>query len=125
MAKQIVDTGAKGFGPYSTAVWAGDLLFVSGQIPFDAETNTLIDENIIQETHQVMKNVASVLAHAELTWNDVVKASIFLKNMDDFEKVNEIYQTYFDLENAPARECVEVARLPKNVSIEISVIATK
>lgn len=125
MAKEILNTGGKAFGPYSTAVWAGDILFVSGQIPFDSENDKMIDDSIEAETHQVMKNVAGVLKHAGLTWNDVVKASIFLKDMNDFSTVNEIYQTYFDLEHAPARECVQVARLPKDVSVEISVIATK
>lgn len=125
MAKQILDTGAKGFGPYSTAVWAGDLLFVSGQIPFNSETDQMVSGSIEEETHQVMKNIAKILEFANLTWNDVVKASIYLKNMDDFSRVNDIYKRYFDLESAPARECVQVARLPKDVNIEISVIATK
>ena len=125
MAKQILPTGAKGFGPYSTAVWAGELLFVSGQIPFNAETQKLVLNDISAATHQVMKNVESVLKQANLTWNNVVKASIFLTNMNDFDAVNKVYQTYFDLEHAPARECVQVAALPKGVAIEISVIASK
>lgn len=125
MAKQILNTGAKGFGPYSTAVWAGELLFVSGQIPFDKNENKLILNNIEQATHQVMINIRGVLEKADLSWNNVVKASIFLTDMNDFEAVNAIYQTYFDSRQAPARECVQVAALPKGVSIEISVIASK
>lgn len=125
MGKQILNTGAKSFGPYSTAVWAGDILFVSGQIPFQSDTNTLITNDIKAATHQVMKNIQTVLHQANLSWNDVVKSSIFLTDLQDFEKVNEIYQAYFELENAPARECLQVAALPKGVSIEISVIASK
>lgn len=125
MAKKILHTKGKSFGPYNTAVWAGDLLFVSGQIPFDSENDIMIQGEIEDQTHQVMKNVANVLSQAELTWDDVVKASIFLKDMNEFDRVNAIYQRYFNQETAPARECVQVARLPKDVSIEISVIATK
>lgn len=125
MAKQILNTGSKSFGPYSTAVWAGDLLYVSGQIPFCAEQGKMMDESIEAQTHQAMKNVKSILEKADLTMNDLVKVSIFLTDMNDFEKVNAVYQTYFDLEHAPARECVQVAALPKFVNVEVSVIATK
>mgnify|MGYP000671848419 CR=1 FL=1 len=125
MGKQIVNTGGKAFGPYSTAVWSGDTLFISGQIPFNADKGELDLSSIEAQTHQVMKNVAAVLSHVNLTWNDVVKASIFLTDMNDFSAVNEVYATYFDAERAPARECVQVAALPRGVNIEISVIAAK
>ncbi len=125
MSKKILNTGSKAFGPYSTGVWAGDTLFLSGQIPYNAAEDKLILDSIEAQTHQVMQNIEAILAYAELGWNDVVKASIFLTDMNDFANVNEVYQTYFDSAHAPARECVQVAALPKGVQIEISVIATK
>lgn len=85
----------------------------------------MIQDSIEEETHQVMKNIAAVLAVADLTWNDVVKASIFLTNMDDYAQVNDIYGRYFDIELAPARETMEVSRLPAGARVEISVIASK
>jgi len=125
MSKQVVKTDGKAFGPYNTAVWAGDTLFVSGQIPFNASKGELVLDNIQDSTHQVMQNIKSILEHVDLTWNDVVKASIFLADMEDFGAVNEVYATYFDQEHAPARECVAVKTLPRNVNIEISVIAVR
>lgn len=125
MSKQVVNTSGKAFGPYNTAVWAGDTLFVSGQLAFNAEKGELELSNIQAETHQVMQNIKSILEYVDLSWNDVVKASIFLADMNDFAAMNEVYGTYFDQEHAPARECVQVAVLPRNVNIEISVIATR
>ncbi len=125
MAKKILNTGSKSFGPYSTAVWAGDILFVSGQIPYNAEKGQLELDTIEKQCHQVMKNISAVLSHAHLTWENVVKASIFLTDITDFAAVNDIYKSYFDNDFAPARETVQVAALPKGVNIEISVIATK
>jgi len=109
-------------GPYSQAVKAGNTLYVSGQIPFDQLTGEMINENITEETHQVMKNIEAVLSEAGLTFSQVVKCSIFIKDMNQFGTINEAYAMYFK-ENPPARETVEVARLPKDVNVEISCIA--
>lgn len=109
-------------GPYSQAVKAGNTLYVSGQIPFDQLTGEMINENITEETHQVMKNIEAVLSEAGMTFSQVVKCSIFIKDMDQFGTINEAYAMYFK-ENPPARETVEVARLPKDVNVEISCIA--
>lgn len=111
-------------GPYNQAIKAGNTLYVSGQIPLIPETMELIDSGVADETHQVLKNVQAILEHADYTFNDVVKASIFIANMDDFATINEVYAQYFT-ENQPARECVAVKTLPKNVNVEISVIAWK
>ena len=111
-------------GPYSQAVIAGNLLFVSGQIAIDPITNELIDGDISKETEQIMKNIEQVLKQANYTFNDVVKTTIFLSDMAYFAKVNEVYGSYFS-SNFPARETVAVAGLPKNVNVEISVTAYK
>lgn len=111
-------------GPYSQAVKAGNTLYVSGQIALDATTGELINENITEETHAVMKNLEAVLRAAGYGFGDVVKCSIFIKNMDEFATINEAYGQYFKA-NPPARETVEVSRLPKNVNVEISCIAVK
>ncbi|POY35548.1 reactive intermediate/imine deaminase [Solitalea longa] len=111
-------------GPYNQAVWAGNILFVSGQIAINPESNQIIMDNISSETHQVMKNLEAILTEAGLTFENVVKTGIFLKNMSDFAIVNEVYGSYFT-GNYPARETVEVACLPKNVNVEISVVAVK
>lgn len=109
-------------GPYSQAIKAGGFIFVSGQIPINPETGDVVSISIEAETHRVMKNISSVLDAANCSFKNVVKTSIFLKRMDDFQKVNEIYASYFE-GNFPARETVAVAGLPKNVNVEISVIA--
>ena len=111
-------------GPYSQAILAGNILFVSGQIAIQKSTGNLITGNIEDETTQVMINLSEVLKAAGITFKDVVKCSIFLKDMGNFPKVNEIYGQYFT-ENPPARETVEVSRLPKDVNVEISCIAVK
>lgn len=111
-------------GPYSQAVKAGNTLYVSGQIALDPATGELINENITEETHAVMKNLEAVLRAAGYGFGDVVKCSIFIKNMDQFATINEAYGQYFKT-NPPARETVEVSRLPKNVNVEISCIAVK
>ncbi|ERM81314.1 endoribonuclease L-PSP [Rhodonellum psychrophilum GCM71 = DSM 17998] len=111
-------------GPYSQAVKAGNTLYVSGQIALDPETGELINENITEETHAVMKNMEAVLRAAGFSFGDVVKCTIFIKNMDEFSTINEAYGQYFK-NNPPARETVEVSRLPKNVNVEISCIAVK
>lgn len=111
-------------GPYSQAIIAGNMLFVSGQIAIQKSSGNLVTGNVEDETTQVMINLSEVLKAADLTFKDVVKCSIFLKDMGDFPKVNEIYGQYFT-ENPPARETVEVSRLPKDVNVEISCIAVK
>ena len=124
MSKQIIQTdqAPTAIGPYSQAVKTGNLLFVSGQIPLDYETGIVVTGGIEAETHRVMKNISAILEAAGYSFNQIVKTSIFLKSMDDFAKVNEVYASYFTAE-FPARETVEVSRLPKNVNVEISVIA--
>lgn len=109
-------------GPYSQAVQAGGFLFVSGQIPINPASGELILDNIEQETHQVMANIKAILEVAGLDFANILKTSIFLKNMDDFAKVNAVYGEYFTAD-FPARETVQVSRLPKDVNVEISVIA--
>ncbi len=111
-------------GPYNQAILAGNMLFVSGQIALDAVSGSLVLDNIEVETHQVMKNIQAILTKAGLGFSDVVKTSIFLSDMGTFAKVNEIYGSYFT-SDYPARETVQVSVLPKNVNIEISVIAYK
>jgi 2-iminobutanoate/2-iminopropanoate deaminase len=113
-------------GPYSQAVSFKGLVFVSGQIAIHPDSGNLINENIEKETHQVMQNLMAVLAAADCTFDNVVKSSIFLKNMDDFAVVNRIYDKYMKSDgHFPARETVEVAKLPKNANVEISMIAGK
>jgi 2-iminobutanoate/2-iminopropanoate deaminase len=111
-------------GPYSQAVLAGNILFLSGQIALQKSSGMLVTTSIEDETKQVMTNLQEVLKAAGLSFRDVVKCSIFLKDMSNFPKVNEIYGGYFS-ENPPARETVEVSRLPKDVNVEISCIAMK
>ena len=124
MSKQIIYTpdAPAPIGPYSQAVKAGDTLYVSGQIPMDAASGEMINENITEETHQVMKNLDAILRAGGMGFANVVKCSIFIKDMNDFGTINEAYGMYFKTE-PPARETVEVARLPKDVNVEISCIA--
>ncbi|GIV41085.1 MAG: reactive intermediate/imine deaminase [Vicingaceae bacterium] len=111
-------------GPYSQAIKAGNFLFISGQIAINPATGNLETQNIDTETRQVLSNISAILEAAGLDWNNVVKTTIFLKNMNDFAEVNRVYAT-FVCEPFPARETVEVSSLPKNVNVEISVIAVK
>lgn len=126
MEKQIINTTAAPapIGPYNQAVRTGNLLFVSGQIPLDAATGELVNTGIQDETEKVMQNLAAILKEAGMDFSNVVKSSIFLTDMNQFAAVNEVYGKYFT-ENAPARECVQVAALPKFVRVEISVIAAQ
>lgn len=126
MTKIIVtsDQAPAPIGPYSQAVKAGNTLYVSGQIPFDQLTGEMINENITEETHQVMKNMEAVLNAAGMSFQNVVKCSIFIKDMGQFSTINEAYGMYFKAD-PPARETVEVARLPKDVNVEISCIAVE
>ena len=123
--KKIVKTSnaPKPIGPYNQAVIANNLLFISGQVAFDPKTDTLVLDNIENETKQVMENLKAILESINATFENVVKTSIFLSDMDNFVKVNGVYGSYFNEDTAPARETVEVARLPKDVNVEISMIA--
>lgn len=109
-------------GPYSQAVMADNTLFISGQIPLNPQTGEIIVDNIKSATKQVMENLLALLTEANMSMDNVVKCSIFLKDLGDFDAVNEIYGSYFR-SNPPARETVQVARLPKDVQVEISCIA--
>ena len=127
MSQKVISNPLKApaaIGPYNQAIQADKTLYVSGQIPLVPESMTLVDTGIQDETHQVFKNLQAILHEAGYEFEDVVKASIFLSDMDNFAAVNEIYAQYFTV-NQPARECVAVKTLPKNVNIEISVIAWK
>jgi 2-iminobutanoate/2-iminopropanoate deaminase len=125
MTKQIINTpkAPAPIGPYNQAVKTGNLLFISGQIPIDPTTNELVSGSIKEEAHQVMKNLQAILAEAGLTFEHLVKTTIFLSDMSLFAEVNEIYGSYFS-KDFPARETVAVKGLPKGVNVEISVIAT-
>jgi 2-iminobutanoate/2-iminopropanoate deaminase len=112
-------------GPYNQAVMAGNMLYISGQIPSDPVSDQLIEGDIQKETKQVMENLKAILQEAGMTFEQVVKASIFVKDMHQFTKINEVYGAYFNSDSAPARETVEVANLPKFVNVEISMIAMR
>ena len=123
MKKEVNSNNApEPIGPYSQAIAANDMLYVSGQIALDRITGKLVIDNIAAETHQVMKNLHAILSEAGTHFNQVVKCSIFLSDMDDFAIVNDIYGQYFEVP-APARETVAVKTLPKSVNVEISCIA--
>lgn len=111
-------------GPYSQAIQVGNLLFVSGQVAIQKSSGNIITGNIQDETHQVMKNMGEILKAANLDFSNVVKCTIFLKDMNNFPQVNDVYGSYF-ANQPPARETVEVSRLPKDVNVEISCIAVK
>lgn len=111
-------------GPYSQAILANNTLYVSGQIPVDPSTGSVVSESIERATHQVMKNILALVNEAGMSVENIVKCSIFLKDLGNFEAVNEIYASYFR-SLPPARETVQVSRLPKDVDIEISCIAVK
>jgi 2-iminobutanoate/2-iminopropanoate deaminase len=124
--KTIIDTNnaPAPIGPYSQAVAAGNFVFISGQVALNPHSGELVMDNIEAETTQVMQNIESILTEAGLDFDHIVKTSIFLKDMQDFAKVNEVYGKYFK-DQFPARETIQVAGLPKNVNVEISVIAVK
>ncbi len=112
-------------GPYSQAILAGNMLYTSGQIALDPATMALITDDIETETRQVMMNLRAVLHAAEMDFTNVIKSTIFITDMNDFGRINTVYASYFDENNAPARETVQVSVLPKNVNIEISMIAMR
>jgi len=126
MLKSVVysENAPEPIGPYSQAIQAGNMLFVSGQIAIQKSTGQLVVGNIEEETIQVMTNVRDILTAAGMDFSNVVKSSIFMKDMNNFPKINEVYGRYFK-DNAPARESIEVSRLPKDVNVEISCIAVK
>lgn len=125
--KKIINTvnAPQPIGPYSQAVLVDNTLYTSGQIALDAVSGELILDDINKETKKVMENMAEVLKAGGMSFSDVVKTSIFLSDMGNFNAVNSVYAQYFDENSAPARETVEVAELPKQVNVEISMIAVK
>ena len=127
MKKKIITTlsAPAPIGPYNQAVFINNTLYLSGQIPLIPETMELVEGDIKKETQRVMQNLEAVLDAAEMNFENVVKTSIFLSDMNNFGKVNEIYASYFNNETAPARETVAVKALPKSVRVEISMIAVK
>ncbi|CAL2101746.1 RidA family protein [Tenacibaculum sp. 190130A14a] len=126
MKKIITTTKAPApIGPYNQAVLSGNTLYTSGQIAIDPTTGELVQDSIEAETKQVMENMKEVLIAADMTFENVVKTSIFISDMHNFSKINAVYAQYFDEATAPARETVEVANLPKFVNVEISMIAIK
>jgi 2-iminobutanoate/2-iminopropanoate deaminase len=126
MKKIITTTKAPApIGPYNQAVLSGNTLYTSGQIAINPQTGKLVLETIEAETKQVMENIKEVLSAAKMTFENVIKTSIFISDMNTFSQINDVYGTYFNEETAPARETVEVANLPKFVNVEISVIAVK
>jgi len=110
-------------GPYNQAILSGNTLYLSGQIAVNIDTGLLVLDDVKAETKQVMENLKAVLNAADMSFQNVVKSTIFISNMNDFTLINEVYGSYFDDANAPARETVQVARLPKDVNVEISMIA--
>ena len=126
MMKQVIQTNnaPQAIGPYSQAIMANDTLYVSGQIPVIPATGVIVSNQVEEQARQVMENVKAVVEAAGLTLDHVVKTNVFIKNMDDFAKINAVYSEYFK-ENCPARACVEVARLPKDVLLEMDAIAVK
>jgi 2-iminobutanoate/2-iminopropanoate deaminase len=122
--KEIINTtkAPAAIGPYSQAVLSNGILYTSGQIAIDPSTNQLIEGNITEETTQVMENLKEVLTAAKMNFSQVLKCTIFLKDMNQYASINKVYSAYFS-KNPPAREAVEVSRLPKDVNVEISIIA--
>ncbi|WP_396634884.1 RidA family protein [Maribacter sp. R86514] len=125
--KKIINTNnaPAPIGPYNQATLSNGTLYISGQIPLNPKSGELVSGDIKLETKQSMENLKAILTEAEMTFENVVKSSIFLSDMNQFTEVNEVYASYFNAETAPARETVEVANLPKFVNVEISMIAVK
>ncbi|WP_394749426.1 RidA family protein [Spongiimicrobium salis] len=126
MKKIITTSNAPApIGPYNQATLSGNTLYISGQIPIDPATGALVEGDIKKETRQSMENLSAILKAADMTFEEVVKSTIFVKDMHQFAAINEVYGAYFNADTAPARETVEVANLPKFVNVEISMIAVK
>ncbi len=125
--KKIINTpnAPAPIGPYNQAVLSGNTLYISGQIPLNPVSGKLVEGDIQKETRQAMENLKAILTEAGLTFENVVKATIFVKDMHQFALINEVYGAYFSVDNAPARETVEVSNLPKFVNVEISMIAVQ
>ena len=125
--KKIINTplAPAPIGPYNQAVLSGNTLYTSGQIAINVHSGELVMDSIASETEQVMQNLKAVLEAADMTFEHVIKSSIFISDMNNFSHINNVYSNYFDAETAPARETVEVANLPKFVNVEISMIAVK
>jgi len=125
--KKVIETkyAPAPIGPYSQAILVNQTLYTSGQIAINVKNGELVTSNIIDETEQVMQNLKEVLHAADMNFEDVVKSTIYITDMDDFVEINKIYGSYFNEKSAPARETVQVAKLPKNVHVEISLIAIK
>ncbi|CAB50156.1 RidA family protein [Pyrococcus abyssi] len=126
MAKEVIFTekAPKPIGPYSQAIKVGNFIFVAGQIPIDPETGEIVKGDIKEQTKRVIENIKAILEEAGASLNDVVKVTVYLKDLNDFAKMNEVYSEYFG-ESKPARVAVEVSRLPKDVLIEMEAIAYK
>lgn len=125
--KKIIftDKAPAPIGPYSQAVLVGNILYTSGQIAINPKTGELVLDDIETETKQVMENMKAVLEAAEMSFENIIKTTIFIMDMADFGKINGVYGSYFDENSAPARETVQVAGLPKGVNVEISMVAVK
>lgn len=121
----VTDKAPSPIGPYSQAVLFGNTLYTSGQVALNPATMELVMEDIESETRQVMENLKAILEAANMTFENVIKASIFISDMNNFSKINGVYGTYFNESTAPARETVQVSVLPRNVNIEISMIAMR
>lgn len=126
MEKKILFTekAPSAIGPYSQAVSAGDFIFTSGQIPVNPSTGEIIYGDVKKATAQCLENIKAIAEAAGCTLDDVIKATLFIKDMNDFSSINEVYGTYF-VKDQPARSCVQVARLPKDVDVEIEVVIKK
>ncbi|QUH26752.1 RidA family protein [Serpentinicella alkaliphila] len=116
------DKSPKAIGPYSQAIKVGNIVYTSGQIPLDPNTMEIVSQNIEEQTLQVLKNLEAILIEAGTSISNVIKTTVFIKDMNDFNTINGIYADFFK-ENKPARSCVEVSRLPKDVRVEIEAIA--
>ena len=126
MKKIIKTTNAPApIGPYNQAVLSGNMLFISGQIAINPKTSELETKNLEEETKLVMENLKAILTEAGMTFENVIKTSIFISDMNNFARINQVYANYFNADTAPARETVEVSNLPKFVNVEISAIAVK
>ena len=123
MNNQVIHTNdaPAAIGPYSQAIKAGNMLFISGQGPFNPKTMEIVDGDVKAQTSQVLKNIDAILKEAGADFSNVVKTTVFIKDMEDFSEINEVYVEYFG-EHKPARSCVEVARLPKDIKVEIELI---
>ena len=122
--KKIISTekAPKAVGPYSQAVWANDLLFISGQIPIDSKTGKFVSEDVKKQTKQVFKNLGAILKEAGLSYENIVKATVYLADMNDFAAMNEVYASFFE-KDFPARAAFQVVKLPLGAKVEIEAIA--